>query len=80
LLEEVPMPQGHSTVADLADVLDALGADPANAQACILALIGNRIRAVVVAAGIDEALAEVRRRRAKPDGGASAFADFRAAA
>ncbi|TDR94173.1 hypothetical protein [Enterovirga rhinocerotis] len=56
----------------LADRLDASLADPADERACILVLIEGGIRAAIVAAGLDEALAEVRRRRAQRTGAACA--------
>jgi hypothetical protein len=64
----------------LAESLDAALTDVSCERACILALVGQGIRAAIVSAGIDEAIGEVRRCRALRDGSLAASSDVRLAA
>ena len=70
----------HCPAAQLADRLDASGVDDRCERACILALVAGGVRAAIVAAGLDEAMAELRRRRAERAGGAAASLAGRVAA
>jgi len=64
----------EDTVASLVDRLDWAGVDLSNERACIMALVGTGTSSVIVALGLDEALAELRRRRAAWSGAAAAQA------
>lgn len=69
-----------STIGGLADRLVDSPANLTCERSCILVLIEGGVRAPIVAAGLDEAMAEARRRRAAWSGTAAAQLDRRAAA